>query len=68
MLRNIASPRDPLDVPRLNAPIHACLFLHGKDMGQARGELGDRMGVEFGLAWVLMLLPRSNTDCKMCLM
>lgn len=44
MLRNVTSPRDPLDVPRLTAPIHARLFLHGKDVGKARGDLGDRMG------------------------
>lgn len=45
MLRKISSPRDPLDVSRLNAPIHACLFLHGKGMGQARGGLGEGKGV-----------------------
>lgn len=45
MLRSISWRRYPLDISRLNAPIHACLFLHGKGMGQEKGELREGMEV-----------------------
>lgn len=40
-------------------------FSMRKVWGQARGELERRW--ENSLGWLLMLLPWSNVDCKMCL-
>lgn len=47
------------DVSRLNTPIHACLSPWER-YGQVKGR-------EYQLALVLMLLPQSSIDCKMCL-